>query len=213
MEDRLSQNEIISPRENHIGYIREVIPFISQNHLDIGCGDGSITKHLAGEKPNSKIIGFDIDKNKIKNAQDRVGPNYKNLSFVSLLNSETFNSASAFRSFHEVGNDLFNIASDHLKSGSEFVIIDYNFIKDNKDEQQTKNLNDIFYSLSEFQNIFNSEEEFKEVEEIGWQNAYFLHTQYNRHICQKMAEESGLFETIKCDKVNEKLFIWVGRKK
>lgn len=206
------ENEVLK-KENHFDYLDKAIPFISDCHLDIGCGDGSITKYLSGEKPTSKIVGFDIDEDKIKSAQNKTGPIYTNLSFISDLNDEIFKSGSAFRSFHEIGSDIFNLAANHLETGSMFVIIDYDLIKETENGQQTKNMNDIFYSLSEFQNIFNSEQELKEVKEIGWQNAYFSHTEYNRHTCQKMGEESNFFETLECKKINKKLFIWVGRKK
>jgi trans-aconitate methyltransferase len=72
--------------------------------LDIGCGDGRFTKHLAGLFPNSKILGLDPSSSMLATAQANVMPN---LSFivgdaVRLPIKSQFDRIVAFNSLHWV---------------------------------------------------------------------------------------------------------------
>jgi SAM-dependent methyltransferase len=212
IEDSFPVKEIPSQEDSSV-YLNKILDIIGQKHIDIGCGDGSITRHFADNKPNSEIIGLDKDPNLINNARITKKSQHENLLFTTDPNDNDCDSGDSIRGFHEMGEELFIIAAKYLKPGAEFVIVDYDFIKENQTGRPIRNINDIHYSLYEFKSIFNSKEELNEVNKIGWENAYSLHTRYNRHICRKMAEKSGFFETEKCEKLSDKLFIWKGRKK
>jgi len=191
-------------------YIAPILPYVSENHLDIGCGEGSIINRISNRKRNSKITGFDIDKEVIELAQKKPVNKHLDLtSDINYLKDRTFESASSIFTLHEAGKELFKTASDKLKSGGILTIVDYNLIKDSG-EENSKNLNDRFYSLEEFVNIFSStEREVEELAELGPHQAYRLHTRFNMKSCQRIAEESG-FKTIDSKKLNQKYFFWVG---
>lgn len=52
------------------------------NILEIGCGTGEYTKHLARLMPNARIVGLDISAKILNIAKDKCNQ-YKNVSFVS----------------------------------------------------------------------------------------------------------------------------------
>ena len=48
--------------------------------LDVGCGYGALARSIAQNKPNSKVVGLDYDKGRLKQAIESQNP--KNLEFI-----------------------------------------------------------------------------------------------------------------------------------
>jgi trans-aconitate 2-methyltransferase len=80
--------------------------------LDIGCGDGRITAHLAGLVPNGSVLGIDLSPEMIRFAADKYPPaEHSNLSFrvgdASHLHfSEEFDLVVSFACLHWVKDHL-----------------------------------------------------------------------------------------------------------
>lgn len=89
--------------------ILEKIPFHgSENILDIGCGDGKITKWIAGKVPLGKVIGIDLSESMIREACSSYG-SIANLSFFqrnaeNFSFSEKFHLITSFFALHWVKN-------------------------------------------------------------------------------------------------------------
>lgn len=64
--------------EYHQFFIKNI--FDGESVLDIGCGYGAVARSIAKSKPNSKILGIDNDKTRLKQALDCDNPT--NLSFI-----------------------------------------------------------------------------------------------------------------------------------
>lgn len=75
--------------------------------LDIGCGDGKLTKKLSNIYEDSEIIGIDSSKNQIKDC-----PNIKNVSFKNkkfpncTFNNEKFDIIFSNAAMHWIDNQL-----------------------------------------------------------------------------------------------------------
>jgi cyclopropane fatty-acyl-phospholipid synthase-like methyltransferase len=189
------------PIDKHIDVTtisRPILPYLGNNHLDFGCGDGALDNFITKRKPNVFITGYDQNESIINQAQKTVLN--KNINFISdidQIKNKKFDSFSAIFVYHDIkAANLFGAANHFLNSGSYFTIIDYN-IKD--------------IGLAKFQEIFNSPNEIKEAEEMGQGDACYVHTSKDLNDCLKAANQYG-FKTIDSKKLNEKYFFWVGKK-
>lgn len=179
-------------------YTKPLVPYLSENHLDIGCGRGEITFYLSSFKTNIKTTGFDPNQESIEIAKKVFG-NRHHLSFTSNkedLNNKKFDSSSAVFVYHEAGKDIFETAFNALNKGSFFTVVDYDL----------KNI-----GLNRFHQVFNSIDELKEVEKLGWNEACFIHTNRGLQDCEDTAKNFG-FKTVETKKLNDKYFLWVGQK-
>ena len=176
-------------------YIKPIIPYISGNHLDIGCGYGEITSYLSLLNRNSRVVGFDIDNQKIAVAKLFTRQNLKFTDSRKDLDKE-FSSASGIFVFHEAFETLFLTASKALISHqSMFSIVDYHIKGLNQDD---------------FVKIFSSPYETKELAELGIEAAFCLHTRYNLSDCINLSRKYG-FKTISSQIIDNKYFIWTGQ--
>lgn len=75
------REDFSSPRLNAILRNIEASDKISPI-LDAGCGAGSLSRLLAGAKPENTIIGIDISRESIKYAQKKLADIYRNLNLV-----------------------------------------------------------------------------------------------------------------------------------
>lgn len=84
----------IHPKHRIMNYHKFFIENINKNEvvLDVGCGNGSLTKDVAGKA--KKVIGIDIEENNIKKAENMFSG--KNIKYIccdalSYFPDETFN--------------------------------------------------------------------------------------------------------------------------
>lgn len=178
-------------------FLNETAKYVRKNHLDIGCGQGKTTLCLFNLKPYSNITGYDPDQSSIDSAN--INKKDKKINFISNLESisdKKFDSASTFFVYHEAFDDIFRTASEFLKPGSFFTIIDYD-------------LKDI--GLAKFEKLFNSLGELNEVNKIGLEEACITHTRVGLKECVQDANKSG-FKTIESKNLNAKYFFWAGQK-
>ncbi|MFZ3148417.1 MAG: methyltransferase domain-containing protein [Methanothrix sp.] len=96
--------------------------------LDIGCGDGRITAHLAGLVPNGSVLGVDLSPEMICFAADQHG-NHLNLSFQvadasELHFSEKFDLVVSFACLHWIKDHLSVLKSvqQSLVPGGRFLM-------------------------------------------------------------------------------------------
>ena len=103
----------------------------SENVLDVGCGDGIITRKLLKFVPNGKVVGIDPSKQMIELAK-KINQNTSRLSFLCtsaehLKFKEKFDIIFSFSCFHWIKDKLmaFKNISRHLKSKKDFYILTY----------------------------------------------------------------------------------------
>ncbi len=192
MIENLRSEKPYNPPFNN--YINPILSYISLHHLDIGCGNGSLSRYLSNQKPSSFIKGFDTDKTKINQA--RFHRRY-NLDFTDSIKTtdDNFSSASCIFVFHEAGEDIFSTISKILHYGSFLSIVDY----------QLKNSNQ-----SSFIEKFSSSMEKDELNQIGPNSAYQIHTRYDLSDCISMSEKYN-FKTISNQIIKDKYFVWIGQ--
>jgi hypothetical protein len=172
-------------------YINPIIPYVSEDHLDIGCGFGELTSYFSMIFRTAQITGFDIDSQKISQLSNR-----RNLKFTdSLKGLPKFSSASGIFVFHEAGKTLFQIANQTLKPNSLFSVVDYNL----------KGID-----IDSFSHFFSLPVEKKEIKTLGVEGAFSLHTQYNLFDCIEFSKKHR-FKTVSTQIVDNKYFIWVGQ--
>lgn len=144
-------------------------PYVGQKHLDFGCGSGITTSFLAEATPNSQVIGYDIDQEKIKFAQQF--NRSRNLNFtdsLEFLKQNQFDSISLNFVYHEIDPDTLKQVSELLKPNGKIIVIDY----------QMKGL-----SKDEFVKNFNTATEKKEIQDHGLDKIWQDHTQKNVDDC------------------------------
>jgi trans-aconitate 2-methyltransferase len=99
--------------------------------LDVGCGDGEITAHLALEQPKRNVIGVDISAKMIDFAKKSFPENqYKNLAFFlenaeNLAFSNEFDAVVSFNTIHRITNPKTALQKmfDALKPGGSFAAV------------------------------------------------------------------------------------------
>lgn len=96
--------------------------------LDIGCGDGRVTKYLASLVPDGKVLGLDPNLSMLNAAQSNIAPN---LSFISgdamdLPFKNKFNRIVAFNSLHWVSKTkqaLEGVREALLPGGQALILV------------------------------------------------------------------------------------------
>ncbi len=175
-------------------YINPILPYITDRHLDIGCGTGELSSYLILKKPGIRVTGFDIDHQKINQARFLTRQNLNFTDSVKGLN-HSFSSASGIFVFHEAGENIFSTAVQTLSHEALFSIVDYQL----KGATQT-----------DFISIFSSQTEVRELAQLGIDSAYRLHTRYNLSDCFAMSQKHG-FKTVSHQLISHKYFIWTGQ--
>ena len=104
-------------------------PIANSNILDIGCGDGKITSHIANLAPQSTVLGIDASLSMISHAQEY----YANPPKVDFLHccagefttQKRFDFVFSFNCFHwiEEGKKALQLAYNHLKPGGKLLIL------------------------------------------------------------------------------------------
>jgi trans-aconitate 2-methyltransferase len=119
-----------SPQENSAMQIIDAIRFVgSETVLDIGCGDGKITKKLYDLLPNGKVIGIDASKSMIseaiKNIENRFNLSFFENSAENFHFSERFDFIFSFHALHWVKDKIavFKNIRAHLNNNGKFVFI------------------------------------------------------------------------------------------
>lgn len=119
-----------SPQELSAINIINAITFKNDDSiLDIGCGDGKVTKQLCSLAPDGKIVGIDPSSSMISEA-NKTTYAYSNLSFFE-ASAENFNIGIkfdyilSFNSLHWVKdkNKMFHNISKHLKPKGKFIFL------------------------------------------------------------------------------------------
>ncbi|MBX3718729.1 MAG: class I SAM-dependent methyltransferase [Parachlamydiales bacterium] len=108
-----------------LGYIK--VP-TNAKMLDIGCGDGRFTKHLAELIPDGKVLGLDLSVSMLAAAQANEAPN---LSFVlgdvtNLPFNNQFDRIVAFNSMHwvsEISTGLEQIKRALVPGGQVLILV------------------------------------------------------------------------------------------
>jgi hypothetical protein len=171
---------------------QHVLATIGQTHLDFGCGNGIGTLMEAIEKPDSQIIGYDLD---IRNIL--ANPNEKNLRFcdsIEELKKFRFDSVSVNFVFHECPSTLIEIGS-FVFPGTLVCILDYNL----------KGI-----SERQFRKIFCADNEKEAIRKEGELVCYQKHTALGLDDCVNAGINAGFSNVLVCP--SENYFVWIGRK-
>lgn len=164
-------------REVTMMFNKFLVPNISEIHLDFGCGIGDSTFFQATSAPNSKIIGYDLDEDKILLAKERL--KMSSLENLNFYNSKEDilkpNSASICFVYHEAPQSI-NEVYDILLPNSKLCILDYNMKNISK-----RNFKKMFCADNERKTLFNE----------GLENCFTKHTNLDVHDCIYEAKHSG----------------------
>jgi 2-polyprenyl-3-methyl-5-hydroxy-6-metoxy-1,4-benzoquinol methylase len=185
-------------RIEKIGAIfHEVRPYLSGKTLDFGCGDGIFTNCLNDISPFSDIVGYDHCERVVKNALLRkVNGNMTFSSSREILIPEKYDSVVSTFVSHENDSDIFLDMYDVLKKDGSLCVLDYNLKGVGREE---------------FSRIFASDIEVAEIESMGFNEAWRIHTAKGLDECVMDAERVG-FETISSQVLGDNYFLWVGKK-
>jgi len=173
---------------NKIKDVLELDKYVGRRHLDFGCGYGYFAK-LLSEKYNRKVLGFDIDRDKIEMGKERYGVN-ENYTLSSHLDSK-YDSVTAIRVLHEVPDidKTLKLIYEHLNKGGRILIYDFRKI-----------------SKEEFRKIHESWPHKRSFEE-----EYEEHNKWSLDEFKKMMEKVG-FKTIKAKEVGKCELVYIGEK-
>jgi ubiquinone/menaquinone biosynthesis C-methylase UbiE len=148
--------------------------YLGEEIMDFGCGGGEITYFISKTYPKKNIIGFDINKEAIK--ESKLNYKNKNLFYTPSFSKKRFDCILAIKSLHETDNlkkELRNIYKLLKKEGR---IIIYEFRKCSKDKLREKyNSKKRDISFKEFykKHYRWSLEEFKDLlEETGFKTLF-----------------------------------------
>lgn len=119
-----------SPQETSATNIINSISFNKDDCvLDIGCGDGRVTKKLCSLVPKGKVVGIDPSNSMILEA-NKLTESCSNLSFFQKSAEDfkieiKFNYILSFHSLHWVKDKkaIFDNIYSHLKPGGKFVFV------------------------------------------------------------------------------------------
>ncbi len=172
--------------------IKKFIPVMHGRVLDIGCGDGAISKQLA-EKQEIQVIGIDASEEMIRLAKREEKPN---LSFVRTL-LEAFVPKEKFDCIVSRGILIshlpFTAVFDYLREVTALAESNAYFIFD-----FLQNLENANFSSQHNLNIFSLEQLTSTLRELGWVHVYSEGTDANRVrtlVFHKYSESSVYFAT------------------
>lgn len=102
--------------------------------LDLACGTGILTRHIAEKLPHAKIMGVDITKNYLEKAQEKLIL-YQNISFVNqdaekLNLGEKFDCITAsYLPKYCIADVLVKNCIEHLNVGGKIILHDFMYPK------------------------------------------------------------------------------------
>jgi ubiquinone/menaquinone biosynthesis C-methylase UbiE len=174
----------------------------SKKHLDFGCGFGCLPYLLAQELSKTKVVGIDVNKDKISVGTKRYKA--KNLKLlVSGHITGKFDSISCFHVLHHLNNvkKYLNGFYSHLNPGGIIIIYDHRKVT-------RKRFRKFYYEprLKELQHT-----KIKLFPLKGFEEEYKIHSKWNIKEFISMIEKVG-FKTMKMKR--EKLnLLYIGKKK
>lgn len=137
---RKSANVIMLERQRCIKILLEIVSFhfpnlTDLNILDLGCGDGIITKYIYNKSPKNNFFLVDASEEMLKKAQENLGTNnitYQHLSFEDYIENKTKDckydlvlSANAIHHLDFIQKEgLYTQIYKELKFGGIFLNID-----------------------------------------------------------------------------------------
>jgi len=179
--------------------LRRIVPHVSEQHLDFGCGPGYWTYYIGHSRAESRIIGYDISEEKLCFARRRHGKD--NILFTQSLeaiaHSGGFDSATLMFVLHEAGLSVMPCLRGLLSEGGRLFVIDYHLKGCGR---------------RRFAEMFSTDPEMRELDAIGFEQAYAIHTSISLDDCIEAGEAAG-FMTLERDILWNKYFMWVGEKK
>jgi trans-aconitate methyltransferase len=178
-------------------FVRKIEQYVSDFHLDFGCGNGWFTNYLASRYEDIRIIGYDIPESLdyAKRLFKKIGMPHTD-SLTQLSSIAPFDSATLTFVLHETDDPVLERVHGLLREGSYVCILDYELR--GKDEQ-------------EFRNLFTAELEQEEINRLGIDEAYRIHTSKGIDECVNLGESIG-FKTLEKEVMLDKYYIWVGYK-
>jgi len=177
--------------------LQSVRQHIGRRHLDFGCGKGLITSWLASRHPSTEIIAYDPNRTDIEFARNSWRVNNVKYTHEAPEVGEGFDSASLTFVLHEMGAEqaLSEVLPKMLPEG-RLILVDYDIKGVPKDQ---------------FARMFILDSEREELQKIGMESAYKMHTRAGLEDYAQSAQAAGFQETAKT-KLFDKYFIWVGKK-
>ena len=165
-----------------------------KSHLDFGCGDGKFTSYMANMLPEVSFVGYDTSNELIEGARKSQS---SNLMFISSLNGDIYDSASCSFVLHETDAEkAFREVNSVLKKDGILMVLDYNLTK---------------VTQEEFCRKFGCQREQREIQRLGIERAYRIHTKTGIDDFIKLAENSG-FQIEVARAFNNGYFAFVGSK-
>ena len=159
---------------------KDFLPHIGKKVAVIGCGNGFETHYLIEEvssiDDNVEVLGYDYDSKKISINKDIFG-DFKNHNFSDSLEDVKKLNPDTIVSFFAVHHDpsILKTAFGLLTKG-KLIFVDYSLKGINQDE---------------FKKVFNSPSELKEIEELGLEETYKLHTRFDLTDYKNMIQDVG----------------------
>ena len=167
-----------------------------KSHLDFGCGDGHFTHYMSLSLPEVNFLGYDASEDLVLKARRKYEND--NLGFISYLNGDLFDSASCCFVIHETETrEVLDSISGVLREKGLLMVLDYNMIN---------------IGVQEFNERFCCQRELQEIQRIGFEQAYRIHTAKGIDDFIDLAENSG-FQTEGARAFSNGHFVWIGTKK
>jgi SAM-dependent methyltransferase len=119
MEKSMKQSKVTNTVSNEMEFIEQLLSLDGKKILDLGCGKAQITRLIATNGDNRKIIATEVDE--IQHNKNLLIDDLPNVTFLKAgsekipLDDDSIDMLFMFKSLHHVPVELMGIALDEIK--------------------------------------------------------------------------------------------------